>query len=130
DYVHRTVHFALVRGDIDPVKPTLVRVHLQNTLSDVMGLSWHTLGWPLRSAMRRIAEEGGVLVVLRPEEKPADIAERFRQACRPPGLPAPAVGAQILHGVGARRLRVLSAQTRRHGISGFAPEVVEYAESD
>src|SRR5690606_19567038 len=42
DYVHRTVHFALVRGDIDPVKPALVRVHLQNTLSDVMGLSWHT----------------------------------------------------------------------------------------
>lgn len=139
DYVHRTVHFALVAGDIDPEKPTLVRVHLQNTLSDVLNLGWGTLGWPMRNAMKRIAEEGGVLVVLRPEEKPADIAERFRQGDRPRGedpsdgstvLRTYGVGAQILHELGVRKMRVLSAPKRMHGISGFGLEVVEYVDPE
>ena len=139
DYVHRTVHFALVSGDIDPAKPTLVRVHLQNTLSDVMGLGWHTLGWPLRNAMKRIADEGGVLVILRPEEKPSEIVERFQQGDRPQGegpadgstvLRTYGVGAQILNELGVRKMRVLSAPKRMHGISGFGLEVVEYVDSD
>lgn len=139
DYVHRTVHFALVAGEIDPEKPTLVRVHLQNTLSDVLGLSWHTLGWPLKNAMQRIAEEGGVLVILRPDEKPADIAERFRQGDRPRGedpadgatvLRTYGIGAQILNDLGVRKMRVLSAPKRMHGISGFGLEVVEYVDSE
>lgn len=139
DYVHRTVHFALVSGDIDPEKPTLVRVHVQNSLSDVVNLGWHTLGWPLRNAMRRIAEEGGVLVILRPEEKAADIAERFRQGDRPRDedgidgatvLRTYGVGAQILGELGVRRMRVLSAPKRMHGISGFGLEVVEYVDCD
>jgi len=139
DYVHRTVHFALTCGEIDPEKPTLVRVHLQNTLSDVLNLGWNTLGWPLRNAMRRIAEEGGVLVILRPEEKPADIAERFRQGDRPRGedpadgatvLRTYGVGAQILSELGVRQMRVLSAPKRMHGISGFGLEVVEYVDND
>ncbi len=139
DYVHRTVHFALVRGDIDPEHPTLVRVHLQNTLADVMNIGWHTLGWPLRNAMRRVAEEGGVLVILRPEEKPAEIAERFRQGDRPRGedpadgttvLRTYGVGAQIISDLGVRRMRVLSAPKRMHGISGFGLEVVDYVDCD
>ncbi|HEX6929478.1 MAG TPA: bifunctional 3,4-dihydroxy-2-butanone-4-phosphate synthase/GTP cyclohydrolase II [Gammaproteobacteria bacterium] len=139
DYVHRTVHFALIKGDVDPEAPTLVRVHLQNTLSDVLALGWHTLGWPLRSAMRRIADEGGVLVILRPEEKPSDIAERFRLGDRPRGedpadgatvLRTYGVGAQILSDLGVKKMRVLSAPKRMHGISGFGLEVVEYVDSD
>ncbi|HEX7046886.1 MAG TPA: bifunctional 3,4-dihydroxy-2-butanone-4-phosphate synthase/GTP cyclohydrolase II, partial [Gammaproteobacteria bacterium] len=139
DYVHRTVHFALVRGDVDPEKPTLVRVHLQNTLSDVMNLGWNTLGWPLRNAMRRVAEEGGVLVILRPEEKPADVAERFRQGDLPRSedavdgatvLRTYGVGAQILSDLGVRKMRVLSAPKRMHGISGFGLEVVDYVDCD
>ena len=139
DYVHRTVHFALVRGALDPEQPTLVRVHLQNTLADVVSVGWHTLGWPLRNAMRRVAEEGGVLVILRPEEKPADIAERFRQGDRPRGedpadgatvLRTYGVGAQILGDLGVRKMRVLSAPKRMHGISGFGLEVVDYVDCD
>lgn len=139
DYVHRTVHFALVKGEVSPGKPTLVRVHVQNTLSDVLGLSWHTLGWPLRNAMKRIAEEGGVLVILRPDEKPAEIAERFRQGDRPRGedpadgatvLRTYGVGAQILNELGVKKMRVLSAPKRMHGISGFGLEVVEYIDSE
>ena len=41
----------------------------KNTLGDVVGIHEPALGWPLRSAMQRIAKEGhGVIVILRPEE--------------------------------------------------------------
>src|SRR5690606_39806848 len=74
DHVNRTVHLALVRGEIDPETPTLVRVHRQDTLSDVIGVRDERLGWPLRDAIRRVAENGhGVVVVLRQEESARDL---------------------------------------------------------
>jgi 3,4-dihydroxy 2-butanone 4-phosphate synthase / GTP cyclohydrolase II len=36
------------------------------------------------------------------------------------------IGAQILSDLGVRRMRVLSAPKKMHGISGFGLEVVEY----
>ncbi len=38
DHVNRAVHLALARGKLDAKTPTLVRVHRQDTLSDVLGL--------------------------------------------------------------------------------------------
>src|SRR6186713_241026 len=65
DHVNRTVHLALVAGEVSNDKPPLVRVHLKNTLGDVVGIHEPALGWPLRSAMQRIAKEGnGVIVIL------------------------------------------------------------------
>ena len=76
DHVNRTVHLALVAGDLSDEKPPLVRVHLKNTLGDVVGIHEPALGWPLRSAMQRIAKEGhGVIVILRPEETPRDLMD-------------------------------------------------------
>src|SRR5690606_39665426 len=67
DHVNRTVHLALVAGQLDGKRTPLVRVHLRDTLGDVIGVRDRVLGWPLRSAMQRIAEEGcGVIVILRP----------------------------------------------------------------
>src|SRR5690606_24833714 len=65
DLVGGHVHLALVSGDLEHADAPLVRVHVQNTLSDVVGVTWDELGWPVRDAMRRIGTEGGVLVVLR-----------------------------------------------------------------
>jgi 3,4-dihydroxy 2-butanone 4-phosphate synthase/GTP cyclohydrolase II len=36
------------------------------------------------------------------------------------------VGAQILSDIGVKKMRVLSAPKKFHGISGFGLEVVEY----
>ena len=38
DHINRTVHLALVRGEPNAETPTLVRVHIQDTLSDVIGI--------------------------------------------------------------------------------------------
>ncbi|MGI9257559.1 MAG: bifunctional 3,4-dihydroxy-2-butanone-4-phosphate synthase/GTP cyclohydrolase II [Gammaproteobacteria bacterium] len=141
DHVNRSVHLALVRGEIDTDAPILVRVHLQDTLSDVVGVLDTRLGWPLRDAMKLIAEEGaGVIVILRQEELPRDFMSVVRGLEQPEGeivtrrdgateLRTFGTGAQILRALGVRRMRVLSAPKQMHAISGFGLEVVEYVSS-
>src|SRR5690606_14856681 len=138
DHVYRTVHLALVRGRIDPETPTLVRVHRQETLTDVIGVRNERLGWPLRDAMRRIAEHGhGVVVLLRQEESPRDLMRVVKELAEPVDevvtrrervmdLRTIGTGAQVLRALGVRRMRVLSAPKNMHGLSGFGLEVVEY----
>ena len=138
DHVNRTVHLALVRGKLANGVP-LVRVHLRDTLRDVVGIKDDLLGWPLRSTMQRIAREGeGVVVILRPEETPRDLMDAVRSlggaenaGQRAPGakvLRTYGIGAQILRDLGVTRMRVLSAPKQMHGLSGFDLEVVEYVD--
>lgn len=139
DHVSRSVHIALVRGDIDPETPALVRVHLESSLRDLMHVRWDSLGWPLHNTMARIAEEGGVIILLRQPEDERELIERIRQYPDTPVLQQEregeanvlrtyGIGAQILADLGLRRMRVLSAPKVMHGISGFGLEVVEYVE--
>ncbi len=142
DHINQAVHVALVRGKPDDEIPTLVRVHLQETLSDVVGVQDPRLGWPLRSAMRLIAEEGcGVIVILRQEELPKDLMRAVRgletqrddlvtRRDHTAELKTFGIGAQILRTLGVRRMRVLSAPKSMHAISGFGLEVVEYVSSE
>jgi 3,4-dihydroxy 2-butanone 4-phosphate synthase/GTP cyclohydrolase II len=138
DHVNRAVHLALVRGKLDAKKPTLVRVHRQDTLSDVLGLHDRTLHRPLRDALALIAREGqGVAVILRPEDSARDLVKSVQALG--PGEPELAVrrdrrmdfrtfgvGAQILRALGVRRMRVVGAPKHMHALSGFGLEVVEY----
>ena len=57
DHVNHAVHVALVKGEIDNSKPPLVRVHIQDTLGDVLGVNSPVLGWRINDAIARIAEE-------------------------------------------------------------------------
>jgi len=140
DHVNRTVHLALVRGELSERVVPLVRVHLRDTLRDVVGIKDDILGWPLRSSMQRIAREGqGVLIILRPEETPRELMDAVAsinprnaaEAARPAGakvLRTYGIGAQILRDLGVTRMRVLSAPKQMHGLSGFDLEVVEYVD--
>ncbi len=142
DHVNRLVHLALVCGELDAKTPVLVRVHIQDTLSDVLGVLDSRLGWPLRDAMKRIAEEGrGVIVILRQEESPRDFMGVLRGLERSENdivtqrdgateLRTFGTGAQILRALGVKRMRVLSAPKQMHALSGFGLEVVEYVSSD
>lgn len=143
DAVDSTVHLALVKGPIDPSTPTLVRVHLRNTLADMLGAESELFGWPLRRAMKRVADEGsGVIVVLRKSEASRDLVQQIINLNRPHTAGADehssdpkvlrtyGVGAQILVDLGVRRMRVLSNPKRMQGISGFGLEVVEYVACD
>ena len=76
DHVHRDVHLALVRGELDPARPPLVRVHPIDTLSDLVGVRGLGRTWTLREAMQRVAESGyGIVIVLRDHTSPRELAD-------------------------------------------------------
>src|SRR5580693_9660095 len=52
DHVNKNVHVALVKGDLNSTLPPLVRVHIKDTLRDVVGVRSENLGWPLRAAVQ------------------------------------------------------------------------------
>jgi 3,4-dihydroxy 2-butanone 4-phosphate synthase/GTP cyclohydrolase II len=138
DHINRSVHVALVKGDLSSVEVPLVRVHLQDTLGDVVGVRSKSLGWPLHSAIERIArEEVGVIVLLRDQETSRDFMEsveslgehRDELRQRRSGdlvLRTYGVGAQILRDLGLSKIRVLSAPKQMYAISGFDLEITEY----
>lgn len=140
DYVNQAVHVALVHGDLAAVEAPLVRVHLQDTLGDVIGVQNAALGWPLHDAMRRVAEaDAGAVVLLRQEESSRDFIEAVEDLGEVRNdltelrggesvLRTYGVGAQILRDLGLKKIRVLSAPKQMHAISGFDLEIVEYVE--
>jgi len=140
DLVNRSVHIALSKGDLKSAREPLVRVHIQDTLGDVLRVQSPELGWPIDSAIERIAaEEAGVVVVLREQESARDLMDAVdgltsrsndleRRRSGDEVLRTYGVGAQILRDLGLQRIRVLSAPKHMYGISGFGLEITEYVE--
>ena len=141
DHVNHTVHIALAKGDLRTAEDPLVRVHIQDTLGDILRVSDRRLGWQVDRAIERIAREpAGVVVILREQESSRDLVEAVKGLSqsvddlqrRRDGdsvLRTYGVGAQILRDLGVNRMRVLSAPKQMHGISGFDLEISEYVES-
>ncbi|GAC1629921.1 MAG: bifunctional 3,4-dihydroxy-2-butanone-4-phosphate synthase/GTP cyclohydrolase II [Nevskia sp.] len=148
DRNEKTVHLALIKGEIRPEQPTLVRVHIRNMLQDVLCVQHEDFSWPLRRALKRISEEGhGVVVLLRKPESSRELVQQIVSLSLPHASSAPSsvpaaqpderkalrtygVGAQILADLGVRKMRVLSAPKRMYALSGFDLEVVEYVHCD
>ncbi|KFI22305.1 bifunctional 3,4-dihydroxy-2-butanone-4-phosphate synthase/GTP cyclohydrolase II [Nitrosococcus oceani] len=139
DLVDQQLHLALVRGELCPEEPALVRVHMADTLCDILQVRRGDCGWPLHDAMTRIAKAGtGVVVILRRPESSSDLVQRIQdynledQGERLPRQEPPndlrtyGVGAQILTDLGVQKMRVMSAPRRMHGLAGFGLEVVDY----
>ncbi len=141
DHVNRTVHLALVRGELNADSVPLVRVHLPDTLRDLIAIRDDALGLPLRAAMARIAqEESGIIIVLRPNESPRELMDAVQAMERSEnGAPHSSsgthvlrtygIGAQILKDLGVKRMQVLSAPKQLQGLSGFDLEIVGYVHS-
>ncbi|MDT8451937.1 MAG: bifunctional 3,4-dihydroxy-2-butanone-4-phosphate synthase/GTP cyclohydrolase II [Gammaproteobacteria bacterium] len=131
-------HFALVKGEIDGDKPTLVRVHMVDTLVDIMASS-HSTSWPLDDAIKRVADaDQGVVVILRNSDEDkmmlqwmtrhlaaSEFSKKPKTDIRTDG-----VGAQILMDIGVKKMRLLTAPKVIHGLGGFGLEVVEYISGD
>lgn len=143
DMIDKYLHMALVLGKISADTPTLVRVQVQDTLSDLFAAQMSDSGWPLRDVMRRVAAQGeGVIIVLGQQETPKQLVERIRNYDDHARTGEPLVhenkeelrtygiGAQMLSDLGVQRMRVMSAPKVVHGLSGFGLEVVEYVAGD
>jgi 3,4-dihydroxy 2-butanone 4-phosphate synthase/GTP cyclohydrolase II len=117
---------ALVKGHIDPAKPTLVRMHALSVFDDVFANDTERQGL-LEGAMRIIGEEGAGVVVLinRPSPDHATRAIRGLSGERPPAgdddMPAEqrdyGVGAQILAELGVHDMVLLT--NTRHALVGL-----------
>ena len=137
DHVNRSVHIALVKGNLRVDSPPLVRVQVGETLRDVVVVHGTSHGWPLRAALERIAADGnGVVVLLRAEESPRELIESVRSLgpssmAKPtvPVLRTYGIGAQILHDLGIRKMRVLSAPRQLQGLSAFDLSITEYVDA-
>ncbi|MEN2747641.1 3,4-dihydroxy-2-butanone-4-phosphate synthase [Sphingomonas sp. T9W2] len=120
---------ALVKGLIDPSKPTLVRMHALSPFADLFGEGGER-GGLLRKSMRIIGEEGaGVVVVInRPRPDGLTLAIHARS-----GAPVPdmeelrdyGVGAMILNELGVEDMVLL---TNTHhtlvGLDGYGLKIV------
>ena len=133
DSTAQELHLALVKGKIDPEKPILVRVHVQNTLVDSLA-GTQGRGWPLHDIMETINKAGeGVIVFLRQAESPKDMVNLIDAMLLGHGQVEHGddqrtygIGAQILADLGVRKMRLLSAPKVFHGLAGFGLEVVDY----
>lgn len=140
DAVHKTTHLALAHGRIAADKPTLVRVHLENTLDDTLGFLDDRRRWPVADAVARIAsEDAGVVVILRLPAGRDDLDQRLRQRFQaradesdsqmPTEWRTLGAGGQILSDLGVGRMRLMNAPLRYHGLGGFGLSIDEYLEA-
>ena len=136
-------HLALIKGKIRPDEPTLVRVHEQSTLTDVIHCVRREGSVHVHDALRAIQGAGsGVLVYLRQEGRGSQLGDEVRASrdLRPDhtagstettshhqrDLRLYGIGAQILRAVGVGKIRLLTNHTRKLvGLQGYGLSIVE-----
>jgi 3,4-dihydroxy 2-butanone 4-phosphate synthase/GTP cyclohydrolase II len=141
--INDDVHLAMVKGDItDAREPVLVRVQTENITFAFFGSQLGEAATQMNAALRTVAEaDCGVILYLRQRENNLGLVSQletfklmqeknldFQSASRITGFGANrdyGIGAQILHDLGLRQIRLLTNHPPRvNALEGFELEVV------
>lgn len=136
-------HVALVKGQIGDGENLLCRVHSECLTGDAFGSTRCDCGQQFAAAMTQIEKEGrGILLYMRQEGRGIGLINKLRtyelqdqgmdtlEANLALGFPGDMreyfIGAQILHDLGAKTLRLLTNNPDKvYQLSGFGMEITE-----
>ena len=136
-------HLALVKGEIDPEEPVLVRVHSECLTGDVFGSERCDCGEQLKGAMKMIEKEGkGVLLYMHQEGRGIGLVNKLKaytlqdsgldtvEANERLGFKADlrdyGIGAQILLDLGVRKMRIMTNNPKKIvGLDGYGLEITD-----
>lgn len=136
-------HVALIKGTWTPDEPILVRVHSSCATGDIFGSQRCDCGAQLHESMRMIEKEGkGVVLYMNQEgrgiglfnkmkayklqEEGMDTVDANTHLGFLPDEREYGVGAQILHDLGVRKMRLLTNNpVKRVGLEAYGLEITE-----
>ena len=140
--VDKHEHLALVKGEIDPDKEVMVRVHSECLTGDVFGSDRCDCGSQLQAAMRMVSEAGiGVILYMRQEGRGIGLINKLKAYALQdndgldtvdanlelgfkPDLRDYGIGAQILRDLGVRKMCLLTNNPKKIvGLEGYNLEV-------
>jgi len=136
-------NIALVKGEIDPEKPILVRVHSECLTGDIFGSLRCDCGDQLHKAMEMMDKEGaGVLLYIRQEGRGIGLVNKLKayvlqddgldtvEANEELGFKADlrnyGIGAQVLVDLGVRKMKLITNNPKKMiGLQGYGLSIVE-----
>ncbi|MFC4849903.1 bifunctional 3,4-dihydroxy-2-butanone-4-phosphate synthase/GTP cyclohydrolase II [Vogesella sp. GCM10023246] len=137
DVLTRATHLALVSGQPDAERETLVRVHEPLSVMDILDPMAGQHSWTVPGALEEIAEQGcGVVILLHRPESGTDLLARALPEKVDSGVRARwdsktfGIGAQMLRALGVGKMKLMASPVNLPSMTGFELEVTGFAQPE
>ena len=129
DSIFDNLHLAFVKGSLTSTDSPLVRVHVPNTLHDLIGVEEFGKRLSLTKALKRIGkEECGVLLLIGNYQDADEVMNDLMgtKSSVQPETKTVGIGSQILRELGLKQIKLLGTPVKYPSLSGFDLEVTGF----